>query len=62
MTIGRDEIRQDLLDAPCKGCRHRIHEKDKMSLSFYRGAFVVFHEDCFHKFFQTNIIGERRSN
>ena len=55
MPIVRDEIRQELLDAPCKECEHRIHEKDQLIISFYRGEFVVFHEDCFDKFIQENV-------
>jgi hypothetical protein len=46
MAIARSEVRKDILGRPCEKCGELIPQDTDCILSFFRGSFIVLHEDC----------------
>ena len=46
MTLARSEIRKDILERLCEKCGKQISEDVNFILSFYRGSFIVLHDEC----------------
>lgn len=46
MALLKSEIREDLRSGPCEKCGERISEDNDHILSFYRGSFIILHEEC----------------
>lgn len=64
MPIDRSKIRQDILDRPCERCDEVISEDDYASenepiISFFRGSFIMLHNECAQIFVGTAQKGPR---
>ena len=58
MTILREGVRQDILDRPCEKCGEQIDDAIDCILSFYRGSFILLHNEC-SDFIDTGQKGQR---
>jgi hypothetical protein len=44
--LHRSEVRPEILAKPCAECGKPIGEKEDCVVTFYRGEFIVLHEEC----------------
>lgn len=53
MTMLKSEVREDLRSGPCESCGEHIPEDDDLFLTFYRGSFIILHNECAGNFIET---------
>ena len=46
MPIDKDKIRKDIIERGCERCGEPMPEEDDFVLTFFRGQFIVLHEEC----------------
>lgn len=44
--ILKSDIREDLQSGPCEKCGEHIYKEQDHVLTFYRGRFIILHEEC----------------
>jgi hypothetical protein len=44
--IEKSKIRKDILERVCERCGEPIPDDDDFILTFFRGQFIVLHEEC----------------
>lgn len=59
--LTRDQIRPDILARPCEKCSEPLEpEPSPFVLTFFRGSFIVLHDEC-SDFIQTATPGPREA-
>lgn len=46
MTMLKSEVRQEIIDQGCEKCGEPVSGEPVFTLTFYRGGFIVLHEEC----------------
>ena len=49
----RSEIRNEILEQHCESCGEPLDAEADFVLTFYRGRFIVLHEECAARFIET---------
>ena len=65
MVILKDNIRPDILARPCERCGESIDVDAEPIVTFYRGSFIMLHDECAKEFIATaekGPRGKRRDN
>jgi hypothetical protein len=45
-VILKKDVRPEILQQPCESCGERLDPSADCMLSFYRGRFIVVHNEC----------------
>ncbi len=59
MPIKKSDISPDILARPCERCGEAIDTDDEPILTFYRGSFIMLHDECAKEFIDTACKGPR---
>ena len=59
MGILKSEVREDLQSGVCESCGEHIPKEGSHVLSFYRGSFIILHNECAEEFIKTGVERKR---